>query len=40
LQTLLTSSTPILAQPDIEQPFDVFCDASGASLGYVLMQKG
>ena len=39
LQTLLTSA-PILAQPDIEKPFDVFCDASGTSLGCVLMQEG
>ena len=36
LQTLLTLA-PILAQPDIEKPFDVFCDASGTSLGCVLM---
>ena len=28
LRTLLTSA-PILAQPDIEKPFVVFCDASG-----------
>ena len=28
LQTLLTSA-PVLAQHDIEKPFDVFCDASG-----------
>jgi hypothetical protein len=39
LQTLLTSA-PILAQPDIEKPFDVYCDASGISLGGVLMQEG
>ena len=39
LQTLLTS-TPILAQPDIEKSFDVFCDASGTSLGCVLTQEG
>jgi hypothetical protein len=38
LRTLLTS-TPILAQPDIEKPFDVFCDAAGTGLGYVLMQE-
>jgi hypothetical protein len=39
LKVLLTSA-PILAQPDIEKPFDVYCDASGSSLGYVLMQEG
>ena len=38
LRTLLTSA-PILAQPDIEMPFDVFYDASGIGLGCVLMQK-
>jgi hypothetical protein len=30
----------MLAQPDIEKPFDVYCDASGTGLGGVLMQKG
>jgi hypothetical protein len=39
LRTLLTSA-PILAQPDIKKPFDVFCDASGTGLGCVLMQEG
>ena len=39
LRTLLTT-TPILAQPDIEKPFNVFCDASGTGLGCVLMQEG
>ena len=38
LRTLLTSAL-VLAQPDIEKPFDVFCDASGIGLG-VLMQDG
>ena len=39
LRTLLTSA-PILAQPDIEKFFDVFCDASGTRLGCVLIQEG
>jgi hypothetical protein len=36
----LLTTTPILAQLDIEKPFDVFCDASGIGLGSVLMQEG
>ena len=39
LRTLLTTA-PVLAQPDIEKPFDVFYDASGIGLGCVLMQEG
>ena len=39
LRTLLTSA-PVLAQPNIEKPFDVFYDASGIGLGGVLMQVG
>jgi len=39
LQKLLTTA-PILAQPDIEKTFDVFCDASRNGLGCVLMQEG
>ena len=39
LWTLLTSA-PVLAQPDIEKPFDVFCDALSTGLGCVLMQEG
>jgi hypothetical protein len=37
LGTLLTI-TPVLAQPDIEKPFDGFCDASIIGIGCVLMQ--
>src|SRR5207244_4725961 len=39
LKILLTTA-PILTQPDVTKPFDVYCDASGTSLGYVLMQGG
>jgi hypothetical protein len=39
LRTLLTSA-PVLAQPDIEKPFDVYSNASGIGLGGVLMQEG
>jgi hypothetical protein len=28
----------VLAQPDNNKPFDVYCDVSGTGLGYVLMQ--
>jgi hypothetical protein len=37
LKTLLTTA-PVLAQLDIEKPFDVYCDTSGIGLGCVLMQ--
>jgi hypothetical protein len=39
LKKLLTTS-PVLAQPDIAKPFDVYCDASGTGLGCVLIQEG
>jgi hypothetical protein len=39
LKKLLTT-TPVLAQPDIAKPFDVYCDASGTGIGGVLMQDG
>jgi hypothetical protein len=39
LKKLLTTA-PILAQPNIEKPFDVYCDTSGMSIGGVLMQDG
>jgi len=39
LRTLLTSA-PVLAQPSIEKPFNVFCDASSIGLGCVMMQEG
>jgi hypothetical protein len=39
LKKLLTT-TPVLAQPDIEKLFDVYYDASGTGIGGVLMQYG
>jgi hypothetical protein len=39
LKKLLTT-TPVLAQPDIEKPFDIYCDASSMGIGGVLMQDG
>ncbi|WVZ90863.1 hypothetical protein U9M48_037122 [Paspalum notatum var. saurae] len=39
LNKLLTTA-PVLAQPDVTKPFDVYCDASGQGLGCVLMQEG
>jgi hypothetical protein len=37
LRELLTTA-PVLAQPDIEKSFDMFCDASKNGLGCVLIQ--
>jgi hypothetical protein len=39
LKKLLTTS-PVLAQPDITKPFNVYCDASGTGLGCVSTQEG
>jgi hypothetical protein len=39
LKKLLTTAL-VLAQPDIEKPFDMYCDASSTGIGGVLMQYG
>jgi hypothetical protein len=39
LKKLLTTA-PVLAQPDIEKSFDVYCDASDMGIRGVLMQNG
>jgi hypothetical protein len=38
LKQYLTSAL-VLAQPDNSKPYEVYCDASGTGLGYVLMQE-
>jgi hypothetical protein len=39
LKKLLTTA-PVLAQPDIEKSFDVYCDASSMGIEGILMQDG
>jgi hypothetical protein len=36
----LITTTHVLAQPDIEKSFDVYCDASDTGIEGVLMQDG
>jgi hypothetical protein len=36
----LLITAPVLAQPDIDKPLDVYGDASGTGIGDVLMQDG
>jgi hypothetical protein len=36
----LLITAPVLAQPDIEKPFDVYCDASITGICGMLMQDG
>jgi hypothetical protein len=37
LKKLLTSA-PVLAQPNIDRPFDVYCNALGTCIGGIIMQ--
>jgi hypothetical protein len=37
---VLLTTAPVLAQPDIENPFNVYCDATCSGLRCVLMQEG
>ena len=39
LKTFLTTA-PVLAQPNIDRPFDVYYDASKTGMGCMLMQDG
>jgi hypothetical protein len=39
LKKLLTSA-PVLAQPNIDRPFDVYCNALGTCIGGIIMQDG
>jgi hypothetical protein len=39
LKKLLTTAS-VLAQPNIDKSFDLYCDASGTCIGGVLMQDG
>ena len=39
LKTFLNTAS-VLAQPDIDRPFDVYCDTSKTGLGCVLMEDG
>jgi hypothetical protein len=39
LKKLLTT-TPVLAQPNIEKPFDLYYDTSGIGIRGVLVQDG